>query len=32
MFEMIKMMQQVLNKKEFSYWVHQDLLVFNGGS
>jgi hypothetical protein len=25
MFEMIKMMQQVLNEKEFSYWVHQDL-------
>ena len=28
MFEMIKMMQQVLNKKEFSYWVHQDLFSF----
>ncbi|KML30072.1 hypothetical protein M3592_08945 [Priestia aryabhattai] len=28
MFEMIKMMQQVLNEKEFSYWVHQDLFSF----
>ncbi|MDM8150540.1 hypothetical protein [Priestia megaterium] len=28
MFEMIKMMQQVLNEKEFSYWVHQDLFGF----
>ncbi|MGG4384377.1 hypothetical protein ABEX08_20295 [Priestia megaterium] len=28
MFEMIKMMQQVLNKKECSYWVHQDLFSF----
>ncbi|PES91138.1 hypothetical protein CN510_21785 [Priestia megaterium] len=28
MFEMIKMMQQVLNGKEFSYCVHQDLFSF----
>lgn len=28
MFEMTKMMQQVLNEKEFSYCVHRDLFSF----